>query len=287
MSRSRRPAWQWTTLFLSVALAVSLGATIYFATSSLPFLATSPSSDPTFGALNACLHHAVPSRTGFTVARDARAAAVWSTTVVAVCRLDGDRARDTSWPISGVTVGAFDGEGSVWVVSQPGGLTSTLLRLDPSGPTPFGEASATDLVGTNTGLVMLESSGRLVALTHAGVVTAALELPPVAKSRLVSSADGARIAVVGSGALSVFDAQTLAVHRHEAPCQIDQLWWLRSGHRVLVSCRTDDLNLIVDTETGTHEVAPRARRPPSVLVGATGPYVEPCDVLPCTSEPPE
>lgn len=289
MSRPpRRPTWQWTTLLVSVALAGTLGATLYFATSSLPYLASSPTTDPTFGALNACLHHLVPSRTGFAVSRDAKQAAVWSTNTLARCSADqpDGGTSEARWSLNGITVGAFDGTGALWVVSQPGGLTSTLLELTDAGSTAHGETGAVDLAGTASGLVVLEQSGKLVALSSSGEGTGFAEIAMTRGQRLLVSGDGQRVAVVGDGAVRVFDATTLTPVRMEAPCEVSQLWWLKGGHRALVSCRRDGLTLVLDTDTGAQETAAPAKRTPSVLAGATGPYVEACDVLPCTAVEP-
>jgi hypothetical protein len=287
MSRPpRRPSWTWTTLLLSVGLAATLGATLYFTTSSLPYLAASPTTDPTFGALNACLHAAVPSRSGFAVGRDARRALAWSTSQVVRCRAEGAELRSDVWPLSGVTVGAFDESGAAWVVSQPGGLTSTLYRLDGPTPESRGETAALALTGTATGVVSLDASGRLVALEATGAASGTAEVPVSRALALTTSADGARVAVTGDGAIRVFDARTLRPVRLEAPCEVSGFWWLASGHEALVTCRPDELALVLNVDTGAQETAPRARRTPSVLAGREGPYVEPCDVLPCTSRPP-
>lgn len=289
MSRPpRRPTWQWTTLLVSVGLAGTLGATLYFATSSLPYLASSPTTDPTFGALNACLHHLVPSRTGFAVSRDAKQAATWSTNTLARCsadRPDGGTS-EASWSLSGITVGAFDGTGALWVVSQPGGLQSTLLEVSDAGLVEHGETGAVDLAGTASGLVVLEQSGKLVALSSKGEGTGFVEIAMTRGQRLLVSGDGQRVAVVGDGAVRVFDAATLTPVRMEAPCEVAQLWWLKGGHRALVSCRSDGLTLVLDTDTGAQETAAPAKRTASTLAGAHGPYVEACDVLPCTAVEP-
>lgn len=282
----RRSSWQWTTLLVSLGLAATLGATLYFTASSLPYLATSPSTDPTFGALNACLHGAVPSRTGFAVGRDARRALAWSTSQVAHCTLDTDTTRLETWPIAGVTEGAFDGEGGAWVVSQASGLSSSLLRLDGETPTVKGETAAMALAGAAEGVVVLEPSGRLVAISSEGTVTGATQVPVSRTLELSTSADGRRVAVTGDGAVRVYDARTLSPLRLEAPCDVDGFWWLRAGHQALVTCRPDGLGLVLDVETGAQEAAAPAKRVASVLAGPTGPWVEPCDVLPCTSPPP-
>jgi hypothetical protein len=286
MRPRRRPAWHWTTLLISIALAATLGATIYFTTSSLPYLASSPSTDPTFGAINACLHHEVPSRTGFTVGRDARRAAAWSTNTLAWCVLTGAEAQSQRWQVAGVTLGAIDVEGGVWVVSQPGGLTSTLVRFSNTGRTEHGETGAKDLVATKKGVVLLEESGRLVALSTAGAATGLSEVPTGRTRALRASADGTLVAVTGDGAMRVFDAETLTPVRLEAPCDVAEFWWLRADHQALVECRADRLGLVIDVGSGRQETAPQARRAPSVLAGPLGPYVEPCDLLPCTAPDP-
>lgn len=287
MSRvPRRPSWSWTTLLLSVALAATLGGTLYFTASSLPYLAVSPSTDPTFGALNACLHAAVPSRSGFAVGRDTRRALAWSTSSVVRCRADVDAMHTDTWALGGVTVGGFDDSGAAWVVSQPGGLASTLYRLDGPTPESRGETAALALTGTATGVVLLEASGRLVASDASGAVGGTFEVPVSRALRLATSADGQRVAVTGDGAVRVFEAATLRPVRLEAPCDVSGFWWLLSGHQALVTCRPDDLALVLDVDTGAQETAPRAARTPSVLAGPLGPWVEACDVLPCTSRPP-
>ncbi|MBL8924415.1 MAG: hypothetical protein JNJ54_36540 [Myxococcaceae bacterium] len=283
---ARRPGWQWTTLLVSVALAATLGATLYFATSSLPYLASSPTTDPTFGELNACLHRLVPSRTGFAVARDARAAAVWSTNTLARCSRGTDELREETWSVAGITVGAFDGAGTLWVVSQPGGLASTLLEVRPGAVTPHGESGATSLVGTTNGIVVLEQSGRLVSLSSSGEATAVAEVPPGRGLTLSASADGERVAVTGDGVVRVFGARKLEAVRLEAPCDVKRFWWLEGGHRALLTCRADDLALVLDTSTGAQETAAPGQRAPSFLAGPLGPFVVACDVLPCTAEPP-
>ncbi|MBL9039231.1 MAG: hypothetical protein JNG84_11995, partial [Archangium sp.] len=74
-SRSRV---QPVTLVLSMALAATVVSLLYLAVTSLPYLSTSPTADPTFGTVNACLLRAVPSRVGFAVSFDAGSAAAWN-----------------------------------------------------------------------------------------------------------------------------------------------------------------------------------------------------------------
>jgi hypothetical protein len=284
----RRAAWQWTTLLLSVALAVTLGAVIYLATTSLPYLASAPGGDPIFGDLNACLLEQVPSRTGFAVSRDASQAAAWSTSHVAVCVKRASAVTSRRHAVGGVTVGAFDGAGALWVVSQPGGLTSTLLRLGEGGPVEHGETGAVDVSGTGPGLVVLEQSGRLVALSGDGAVTAVAQVKPARGQRLSTSADGALVAVTGASLIEVFSTERLSQVRREAPCEVNGFWWLTGNHRAVVTCGPQDaFALIIDVDTGTQEPAAPGRRAITTLAGAAGPWVQPCDLLPCTGASPE
>jgi len=284
----RRTTWQWTTLLLSVALAVTLGGVIYLATTSLPYLASSPSGDPTFGDLNACLLEQVPSRTGFAVSRDASQVAAWSTSLVAVCSKQAGAVTSRQHAVSGVTVGAFDGAGALWVVSQPGGLTSTLLRLGASEPVEHGETGAVDVSGTGSGLVLLEHSGRLVALSREGAVTAVAQVKAARGQRLAISGDGALVAVTGASHIEVFSTERLSPVRREAPCEVNGFWWLAGNHRAVVTCGPDDaFALVIDADTGAQEPAAPGRRAITTLAGAAGPWVQPCDLLPCTGASPE
>jgi hypothetical protein len=153
-------------------------------------------------------------------------------------------------------------------------------------PVPHGETGALDVTGTATGLVVLEQSGRLVALSTAGDGTGVAEVPLTRGQRLATSADGRRVAVTGDGVVRVLDATTLAAVRMEAPCEVTGFWWLRGGHRALVTCGPEDLALVLDTDTGAQDLAPPGKRTPSLLSGGEGPWVEACDVLPCTAPPP-
>jgi len=273
------------TLLLSVGLAATLGVLVYFSVTSLPYLAVSPSSDPTFGEVNGCLLHAVPSaRVGFAVAPDAKSAAVWSNAVIARCT----GATERSWPLPAVTHAAFDGKNRLWAISgalDAGG--ARVLLLEGEAPQERGDARPVQLVGVEDGVVALESSGRLISLKADGAVGGLIDLKPMPEAVLSSSADGRRVAVTVSGGILIFESSTLLKLRAEAPCDVEYLWWLREGHRALISCGPrSSWALSLDVDTGVQDIAPARGRIRSVLAGAQGPWVQPCDVLPCTAVEP-
>ncbi|MEW6434807.1 MAG: hypothetical protein AB1730_25180 [Myxococcota bacterium] len=281
----RRPQLNLLTLALSVALAATIGAIIYLAITSLPFLATSPTSDPTFGALNQCLLENAPQRVGYAVGRDARRAAVWTTDTVVACREDG---APSTWRLPGATVAAWDVKGHLWVAARGADAgASGLFRLDGEEVHPVGDLAPQALTGTAEGVVALEPSGHLVAIAADGRVTATRDIPSASGASLSSSGDGRRVAVRVGGGLFALDATTLELLRAEAPCQVEHLWWRRGGHRVLLSCGPDaSWALELDVDTGQSETAPARERVEAVLAGDDGPYVQACDVLPCTAEEP-
>jgi hypothetical protein len=281
----RRPQSHLLTLALSVALAATLGASLYFAVTSLPYLATSPTSDPTFGALNQCLLDLAPQRVGFAVGRDARRAAVWTTDTVVACR-EGEP--PSTWRLPGATVGAWDAQGHLWIAARGADAgASGLFRLGDGAPEPVGPLSPQALAGTAEGVVALEPSGRLLSVSGDGRVTGARDLPSADGAALSTSGDGQRVAVRVAGGLFALDAVTLKVLRAEAPCAVEQLWWLKGGHRVLLSCGPDaSWALELDVDTGHRETAPARPRVESVLAGPDGPWVQACDMLPCTAEEP-
>ena len=284
MREARRPT-QSVTLLLSVALAATLGVLIYFSVTSLPYLAVSPTSDPTFGEINGCLLQAVPAgRVGYAVAPDAKAAAVWSNSVITRCL--GPNAR--TWSISGITEAAFDGKGRLWATTNTadaGG--ANMLLLDGDAPEVRGEARPAHIVGVEDGVVVLESSGRLLSLKADGSVGGLVDLRPMPDAVLSVSGDGRRVAITTGGGLFVFESSKLLKVRAEAPCDVEFLWWLREGHHVLISCGPrSSWAIALEADTGEQDAAPPRGRIHSVLCGAQGPWVQSCDVLPCTAVEP-
>ena len=278
------------TLLLSVALAVVLGTLIYFAVTSLPFLAVSPTSDPTFGRINECLLAAVPSRVGFAVSRDARRALAWSSDLAVEC-VDGEpAAAKTVWKVGGVVDAAYDGEQRLWLAVHAEDSTN-LQIMEPGGPRPIGKVAPQHLVGTAVGVVVLEPGGRLVSVHADGAVGGLVDLQPMENVQLTASADGARVALVVGGGMYVFEAASLAKLRGEAPCDLEYLWWLRdeadtgpTRHHAQLACGPEaSWGLTIDVDSNAQEKAtpPRER---AVLAGPRGPYVRRCDMLPCTAE---
>ena len=81
-------------VFGSLIIAAALGLLIAVATTSLPYLVSSPTTDPHFGALNHCLTGALHGpRLGWAVAPDASRAAVYGPQAVAVCGRGGASVR--------------------------------------------------------------------------------------------------------------------------------------------------------------------------------------------------
>jgi hypothetical protein len=282
------------TLAVSLVLTASLGALIYFAATSLPFLAVSPTSDPTFGRQNECLLRALANRVGFAVSRDAATVAAFSPGELVVCGPDGV-AQHLS--LAGVTEAAFDGAGRLWVTAQPGdgGSSSLMVKLPGRGAAfqPVGDVAPLHLVGVDDGVVALERSGRLVAVRGDGSVGGVVDLPALERAVLSASGDAQRVAVVAGGGFWVFEAAELKKVRGEAPCSVEYLWWLlekpdsgSARHRAVLECGgASSWALSMDVDLGAQETAavPPAR---AVLAGPLGPWVQPCEVLPCTAVSP-
>lgn len=264
-------------LALSVALAVALGGVIHLSVTSVPYLATSPTTDPVFGALNACLLARVPERLGFAVARDATAVAAWSSSTLGVCRGAPPTAEDA--PLPGVTSAAWDGLGGLWAAAPQG-----LFRREGGTWVKQGDLAPALLVGTAGGVLALDATGQLMAVAPGGAVTASRALPGARGVRMTASADGALVALSGGGRLSVVRADTLEATPAEVSCSVARTWWRADAPRLIADC----VSLVVEVDALTSQSAllePR-RRVPSVLAGPAGVYVQPCDQLPCSAEAP-
>jgi hypothetical protein len=274
------------TFLLSAALAVVLGVVVYVVTSALPYLATSPTTDPNFGNQNHCLLTALPTnRTGFAVS--GTEAVAYSGSQLARC-VDQSAAR--LYDITGITRASFDSKGALWFARRAETNTPPeLWRLAEGKPERIGEVTPVGLVGTAFGVVTIDSQGRLVSLDSERTVLGVAQLPaaPPAEVQLTTSADGERVAVVTSGGLFVYDAQRLQKILAEAPCEVEYLWWRKEGHRALVACGPDaEWALELDVNTGARESAPKMDRSQSQLVPQRGLYVQECEHLPCTATSP-
>ena len=274
------------TLLLSVVIAASLGVVVYLVTATLPYLASSPTTDPNFGNQAQCLMTALPSeRIGF-CAFGSQALA-YSGNRLARC---GERGPAEVLEVSGVTHASFDWTGAVWYSrrSEPD-QPPELWRLAEGRRERIAQVAPVGLVGTAFGVVSLDASGRLVAIDSERAVlgTASLPAAPPAQVQLTVSADGQRVALVTSGGLFVYDARRLTPLLGEAPCAVEFLWWRTEGHRALLACGPEaSWALELDVDTGAREAAPKRSRTPSVLVPQRGLYVQECEQLPCTATAP-
>ncbi len=261
---------------------MALGAIIYLSVTSLPYLAASPTTDPAFGALNACLLEAVPERLGFAVSADARRAAAWSPTHVAEC---SEAPHVTSFARPGLTLAAYDRAGALWLAAagRDGGAAQ-LLRLEDGQLVEKGALAAAALVGTAPGVLALDAAGQLVSLSTTGAVLATRALPGPRAVTLSVSADGTLAALVGEGRFAVVHVDTLEQTPSQASCPVTGAWWRPAGARLVVECA--ELALELDALTSGGTLVDAQRRVPSVLLGEAGLYVQPCDQLPCTAEPP-
>lgn len=274
---------QSLTLAVTVALAVALGGITYLSVSSLPYLASSPTTDPTFGALNACLLGAVSERLGFAVSRDGSSVAAWSPRQLVVC--GGNPAVPVVFTLTGITQATWDGAGGLWIASgNTDGGPNALLRLEAGEFVERGAFAPAALVGTAHGVVGLEPSGQLIALSSTGEVFATRALPSSRNVQLQVSGDGALVAVFGGGRFAVIDARTLQSTPAEVPCPVQNVWWRAGAPLLVVECV--DLSLEINALNSESALAEPRRRIPSTLVGPGGTYIQSCDVLPCTVEAP-
>ncbi|MFT3713736.1 MAG: hypothetical protein QM817_39255 [Archangium sp.] len=280
-SRSRSQRAQLITLIVTGALTVALGGIIYLSVTSIPYLAVSPSTDPAFGKVNACLLAAVPERTGFAVSRDVLKAAAWSTNKLVVC--EGETA--TTHALSGVTLGTWDGTGALWISQAAGDAASPkVLRLEKGEFVERGAFAPAAMAGTQNGIVALEPQGQLIALAGDGAVTATRTLPLQRVVHLAVNSEGTHLALFGGGKFSVIDAKTLESTSAEAPCPVSWVWWRPGSPLLLVECV--DIALEINAIDSRSTLLEPRQRIHSQLTGPTGVYVQSCDVLPCSATPP-
>jgi hypothetical protein len=281
--KDRAKRLQALTLALTVALAVALGGIMWLSVTSLPYLATSPTTDPNFGALNACLLGAVPERLGFAVSRDVKRAAAWSTSKFIECA--GTPPTATTYPLEGATLATYDASGALWVAASTldGGVHG-LSRLENGAFVSRGSFSPAAMVGTARGVIALEPQGQLIALAGDGSVSATRALPMQRDVHLISSIDGSLVALFGGGKFAVVNSTTLESTPAEVPCPVQHVWWRVEGPLLLVECVDISIELnALDSQSVLVDPRQRSR---STLTGPTGVYVQSCDVLPCIAEAP-
>lgn len=261
------------TFVLSLGVAATLGALIYFVTSALPFLALTPTTDATFGRANACLAQTLPGpRLGFAISPDAGVVAAISGQGLALCEVH-DGGLVLHQPRGGRALG-YDGLGRLWLDRGPEGLE----RLDDAD----GGVAVRALVGTAFGVVVLQEDGHLVSMAELGEVMAIAERVWPLDSKLSVSSDGERLALTTSGGVSVHDARTLAALRTEAPCAVERASWLPGTRRLWLTCGPDaEGGLVLDAETGARDEVAKAP-PAEVSPAPSGVWVVGCEGLPCT-----
>lgn len=276
-----------------------MGAVVYLATTSLPYLAVSPSTDPLFGTLNECLTESINEpRIGFAVSAEGRRAAGFGGTTLAVCTAPPPEnpaapASRRTFALSGITHAAFDFEGHLWLATEARGTSpAELWRLGPDAAAPVrsGPLAPVSLAGHAHGLASLDNTGRLMSLDAAGHVLGYAQLPggrPGDGAQLATSSDGEQLALVVRDTLFVYRASDLTLVAAESPCAVEFAWWRPTSEALLVSCGPRSawaLELFLPTRQ--REAAPSAGQARSALVPRLGAYVRSCDALPCTAPAP-
>jgi hypothetical protein len=261
---------------------------MYFATSSVAWFATAPTTDKKFGRLNHCLMALVPQgRVGFAISPDGNAAATFGGAGVAWCVHSGQSAKGRYRPLAGITRITFDGDGNLWVATGQG-ADAALWRIPPEeSPIRVSDDAPQAMAGHRSGIVVLDSNGRLVSISSSGDARAFADPPRVPEPRLIVDGDGSVVALVGGGAWWVYRAEDLQPMMKEAPCKIDFVWWLSTPGEALVSCAPDgSLSLRINARTGAREEVARHERKRSVLVPGLRVHAVACDGLPCEAPAP-
>ena len=271
---------------LTAIAAAGLGLVLYFASTTIAWFATAPTTDARFGALNDCLmSHAPEGRAGFAVAQDGSSAATFTDSGIAVCSRAPERAQGRFVRLAGVTRLAFDGGGNLWIAT--GGTRvadATLWRMGPitDAPERVAEEAAVALTGHGSGVIALDAAGRMVSFTSTGDSLGFAQAARLPEPRLTADASGELVALAGGGALSIYRAADLRPVLREAPCQVEYVWWTRQPGRALVACGPGgSWAMEIDAHTGARQEAPRRERTRSVLIPKLQAYVVPCEGLPC------
>ena len=281
--RDRTRRLQALSLGLTVVLGAALIGITYFSVTTLPYLSTSPATDPHFGSLNACLLQSVPSRLGFAVSDDGKRAAAWSAERLVECA--GEPATPTSFDYSNITFATYDRTGALWLaLSAVDGGAGQLLRHEKERFVERGAFSPSALVGTSHGVVALEPSGQLIAVSTDGTVSATRLLPLARKVEMATSHDGEMVALWGGGRFAVVNASTLESTPAEVACPVRRAWWRAQVPLLIVDCL--DITVEVNALNSESALLEPRRRTDSTLLGAASVYVQPCDMLPCSAEAP-
>lgn len=278
------------TLWVSLALAGTLGGVLYLVSSSLPFLVSSPTTDPHFGALNSCaLQELTAPRLGYAVSWDVKNLAVYSASQLLWCAGDGSRKHDGA---QGITRATFDGEGTLWLATRASAQAPPQLQYwakDEAAPKVLAQFAPTALIGTRHGVVILDVEGQVVALRKNGEVGGTTQLKHALNSPtgLIASDDGELVLLVAATGVFAFRAADAVEVRRESPCEVEFAWWLPNGSTARLACAPQmSWALDVDLRSGASEKAQLKNTGASMLLPGTGIYVESCDRLPCTASPP-
>ncbi len=295
-NRGRRQSLATTALTISVGVAATLGVAIYLVSTSLPYLVDSPAGDPQFGPLNRCLISQLREpRAGFAVAPGGLQVAAYGASSVAVCERVGPAVdagilpAGVLLPLAGVTAASFDFEGTLWLSAAHGPRPELWAAPSPRGALrKVGDFAPVALVGLPSGVAALDASGRLASFTLGGPAPQFTAVPAGSSAALASNLDGNLLSVVTANAVHVLRSSDLSVVRSESACPAQFLWWLTVPTRALIACGPEaGSTLLIDVGTGLKESAPAAKRPRSALVPRLGSYVQSCDQLPCSAQPPQ
>jgi hypothetical protein len=287
--RDGRPALSWLA---TVAAAAALGLVLYIASTSLPYLANSPTADPRFGAYNQCLLGALAApRIGFAVAKDGHHVAGFDGAHVVECGLsDGGALIERATSLSGVASASFDGQGDLWLATaQPSDGGERLWTWPVDAGLVSKDFAPIAVAGATRGAVAMDAAGRIVSFGPDGEVFGAAQLPapPIGFSELAVDAQGTVVAVVAGRALFAYRLPKLEPVRAEAPCEVEYLWWTASPSQALVSCGPNQsFALAIQIESGEREAAPHKDRVRSTYIPGLNVYAQACEHLPCTAPAP-
>ena len=272
---AQRPMW-----VLTLGVAASLGVVLYVVSSSVPYLASSITSDEAFSVLNGCALREVESRTGFAVSPSGRSLAVQSNTRAVRCDQLPDGGLTVTTVHATVNDLAFDFSDTLWWSTSAGVRTN-----DAS----FDGLEPVAIAGTKYGVLVLENRGRVLALKSSGEVATESHLQMSVKGNpeILVSGDGERAAWVTEGGMVVWQTAPLRQLRAESPCEIVDAVWVAKSHRILVRCATE---LILDWDVDANSLTPAPPRPQKkpwpTLVPGIQTYISSCEQLPCTADAP-
>ena len=264
---------------LSLVIAAALGLLLAISTLSLPYLMSSPASDPHFGALNQCLTQVSQGpRLGWAVAPDASRAATFGARGVTLC---GKQGPATLFSTLGVTAITFDGGNRLWVATG-----EQLLHEEAGQLSPVGDFAPVALAGHAAGVIAMDAQGQLLSISPQGGVLGQAKLPTT--GTLSVGPEGKLAAVLVGGGVVAYEAGTLSLLRAEAPCQVEELWWLEAPAQVLLACGPGPGRaLTLDLKTGQQAQKEHHPKAPARRLSGLALYVQGCDGLPCTAPAPE